>query len=356
MQSMIRALGDQRLNWEIEPEIRFGNIDYWMGMSIIDDDAPECWTLVNLAQFIAETNDRSITRYFSDELRYKLGEVTDSFVKRANKREGGGDRPELFVVLLVLGILFFCGITLGCICCFCCRLAKKSSEEDRELAGHGGSSGASRSIAVAGSLVSPATILPSIAEVPPIPVASAVPISGSGDDEDIAVSPLAKIVSMDYTCKNNAVPRPSAPPAPSSAPTAGEATCGVPAAGESLAACLSEAGSFGRTEAIVEWMRENSSLASTFSPEDMALALAAVSFSLDQPLAAKEILAGVAKAGGKITCNHVVGALGVCDRSARLEVARGMAPFVSDLVNEETILSLFESSYEREQVDRALNG
>ena len=102
-------------------------------------------------------------------------------------------------------------------------------------------------------------------------------------------------------------------------------------------------------------MRENPSLASTFSPEDMALALTAVSFSLDQPLAAKKISAGVAKAGGKITCDHVVRALGVCDGSARLEVARGMAPFVSDLENEETILGLFESLYEREQVDRALN-
>lgn len=76
---------------------------------------------------------------------------------------------------------------------------------------------------------------------------------------------------------------------------------------------------------------------------------------LSQPLAAKEISAGVAKAGGSITCDHIVRALGVCDKSARLEVTRGMAPYVSDLEHEETIQGLFESSYEREQVDRALN-
>ena len=203
-----------------------------------------------------------------------------------------------------------------------------------------------------GGAVSSATILPSIAEVPPIPVASAVPISCSEGNEDIAASPLAKVVSIDV--EGNSVPQPSAPPPPS-APTAGEATCIVPTAGESLATCLSEAGSFGRTEAISEWIGENSLLASTLSPEDMALAFSAVTFSLDQPLAAKDISAGVDKAGGAITCDHIVRTLGVCDRSARLEVARGMAPYVSDLEHEETILGLFESSYEREQVDRALN-
>ena len=252
----------------------------------------------------------------------------------------------IFIAMLVVGGIFVCMVSF---CCTILRRGENSGGNDgQDSAGSGAAVGG---IAVAGRLVSSATILPSIAEVPPIPVASAVPISGSGDDEDVAVAMLAK-VSIEH--EDNTVPQPSAPPAPSSAPTVGEAT--VPAAGESLAACLSEAGSFGRTEAISEWMGENSSLASTFSPEDMAQELSAVSFSLDQPLAARAISAGVVKAGGKILCDHVVGALGACDRSARLEVARGMAPFVSDLEYEETILSLFESSFEREQVDRALNG
>lgn len=247
----------------------------------------------------------------------------------------------IFIAMLIVGCIFVCMVS------FCCNRKDRNSDGSQNDGGSGTVAGRTT---VAGSLVSSATILPSITQVPPIPVASAVSISCSEDDRDIAMTPVAKVVSMDYV--DNAVPRPSAPPPPS-APTADEAI--GRAAGESLAACLSEAGSFGRTEAIAEWMRDNSSLASSFSPDDMALALLAVSFSLDQPLAAREIAAGVAEAGGSITCDHVVKALAVCDKSARLEVARGMATFVSDLANEETILSLFESSYEREQVDRAMN-
>lgn len=58
VQSMTRALGDNRLNWEIEFEIRFGNIYDWLNMGINNDDAPLCWTLVSVAQFIAESNDK----------------------------------------------------------------------------------------------------------------------------------------------------------------------------------------------------------------------------------------------------------------------------------------------------------
>ena len=102
-------------------------------------------------------------------------------------------------------------------------------------------------------------------------------------------------------------------------------------------------------------MKDTLSLAADLSL--IVLALSAISFSLDtcMPLAATEIASGVTRAGGIITCEHVVKALGIGNaESARLESARGMAPFVSDLFNEESKLGLFESSFERELIDRAL--
>ena len=100
-------------------------------------------------------------------------------------------------------------------------------------------------------------------------------------------------------------------------------------------------------------MNDNPSLAADFSPDDVVLALSAIYFSLDLPLAATEIASGVTEAGGSITCDHVVKAVCSCSESVRLDIARCMLPFVSDSVNEERILGLF-SSFERELIDRAL--
>jgi hypothetical protein len=152
------------------------------------------------------------------------------------------------------------------------------------------------------------------------------------------------------TCTSS-LPQPSAPPAPS-APVADVTSTVSLTGGQSLAQCVMEAESFCRTEAIGDWVEVNPTLAATLSPSDVALALETMSFSLDQATAAQAIASGITKAGGKITCKHVVKALGICDSTVRLDVAKGMAPFASDLVNEETILDLSESSYERKQVDR----
>ena len=88
-------------------------------------------------------------------------------------------------------------------------------------------------------------------------------------------------------------------------------------------------------------MKDTLSLAADCSLDDIVLALSAILFSLDtcMPLATTEIASGVTRAGGTITCEHVVKALGIgTAESARLEIARGTAPFVSDLANEKIIL------------------
>ena len=145
--------------------------------------------------------------------------------------------------------------------------------------------------------------------------------------------------------------QPTAPPTPSGEEEKGSTP--VPPPGESLSICISEAGSFARTEAIAQWMNDNPSLAADFSPDDVVLALSAIYFSLDLPLAATEIASGVTEAGGSITCDHVVKAVCSCSESVRLDIVRCMLPFLSDSVNEERILGLF-SSFERELIDRAL--
>ena len=63
-------------------------------------------------------------------------------------------------------------------------------------------------------------VSPSIAEVPPVPVASAV-LVGTGTSQnngDVQDPPLAKVVSTDYC--DNAVSGVSSPPPPPSAPPA----------------------------------------------------------------------------------------------------------------------------------------
>ena len=123
----------------------------------------------------------------------------------------------------------------------------------------------------------------------------------------------------------------------------------------SLAAHLRRCPPARRVAAIAQWMKKHPNLVAILSPEDAGASIATIPFSLDQVEAAKDLVAGMSKYGGVITCKHVVRILKTCSPLVKVDIVKCMAPFVSDLANEEAILKEFPSAYERAQVDRALN-
>jgi len=123
----------------------------------------------------------------------------------------------------------------------------------------------------------------------------------------------------------------------------------------SLAAHLRRCPPARRVGAIAQWMKKHPNLVAVLSPEDAGASVATIPFSLDQIEAAKDVVAGMSKYGGVITCKHVVRIVKTCSPLVKVDIVQCMAPFVSDLANEESILAEFPSAYERAQVDRALN-
>ena len=223
--AMIQALRDRRLDWDIADAMMF---NIYAHNPLL---RAQCEPLVSTARIILELEQEPKLSAF-EQLQPALRRAVRTFVNRTEEdaSENYRSRPKaiigvlIFIAMLVVGGIFVCVVGL------CCTILRRSTCKNSDGDGQdcAGSGAAAEGIEVAGSLVSSATILPSIAEVSPIPVASAVPISDTGDEDNIAMAPVAKVVSMDFEA--GTLPIPSAPPPPpASAPPVEQAD--APAAG-----------------------------------------------------------------------------------------------------------------------------
>jgi len=102
--------------------------------------------------------------------------------------------------------------------------------------------------------------------------------------------------------------------------------------------------------AVGEWIRDHPSQAPHLTPEQVSQILTKVTFSLDQPVVAGEVAAGM-EASHTLTCAHVAAAMRVCKYQAT-DVAKAMGSFVNDPQNKQQVLDEIEFSFECAGVDK----
>lgn len=98
--------------------------------------------------------------------------------------------------------------------------------------------------------------------------------------------------------------------------------------------------------AVDQWIKDNPSAASELTPEEFATVLKKVLYSFDQTSVARELVVG----RGSVTVDHVVATMEACPFS-KAELAKVMAPYVSDPENKDSILSQLYS-FERGEVSK----
>mmetsp|Transcript_1515 Transcript_1515/g.4098 ORF Transcript_1515/g.4098 Transcript_1515/m.4098 type:complete len:134 (+) Transcript_1515:1885-2286(+) len=89
-----------------------------------------------------------------------------------------------------------------------------------------------------------------------------------------------------------------------------------------------------KIEALDTWCFHNRGAAASFTPDDVALVMSKVVFSMEQTGAAKTLASHM----GQCTCAHVAAAVGACSFS-KFDVTAAMAPWITDKRNKETVLS-----------------
>lgn len=110
-------------------------------------------------------------------------------------------------------------------------------------------------------------------------------------------------------------------------------------------------GSSDKATVVSRWLAANPSAKSSVTPNDVTKIFQEVTFSLEQSSVALELSRQLGKS--HLQCAHVVAACNSCS-FFKADVAQVMAPYVSDIENKESILSMF-ASYDREKVEKALN-
>uniref|UniRef100_A0A7S1TRZ8 Arrestin C-terminal-like domain-containing protein n=2 Tax=Phaeomonas parva TaxID=124430 RepID=A0A7S1TRZ8_9STRA len=136
--------------------------------------------------------------------------------------------------------------------------------------------------------------------------------AGGEDKATVCVEPLQPVMGV-----WNA-------PIPAAAPTT---------AGAIELAATMDAG-LDKIEALDTWCFHNRGAAASFTPDDVALVMSKVVFSMEQTGAAKTLASHM----GQCTCAHVAAAVGACSFS-KFDVTAAMAPWITDKRNKETVLS-----------------
>jgi len=98
--------------------------------------------------------------------------------------------------------------------------------------------------------------------------------------------------------------------------------------------------------AVDAWIKENPSATAELSPEEFAIILKKVLYSYDQASVARELVVG----RGSVTVDHVLATMEACPFS-KADLAKTMAPYVSDPENKESILSQLYS-FEKDDVSK----
>jgi hypothetical protein len=118
----------------------------------------------------------------------------------------------------------------------------------------------------------------------------------------------------------------------------------------SLASYMENSDSFDKRESVNKWMRSHPMESSLLTPDDVAEALSKITFSLDQSAVAADIAKGMITHGGSVTCQHIIAAMGVC-KNSEADVAKEMAPYVSDPQNKGEVVSKIPMTFQRNDVE-----
>lgn len=104
-------------------------------------------------------------------------------------------------------------------------------------------------------------------------------------------------------------------------------------------------------DCLKSWINSHPSLAAKLTPNDVTIVLSKITFSLDQPDVAKILSQGIRNSGGSVTTSHILAAMEQCSFQDA-EMAKEMAPYVSDVENKCRVLDALRMSFTKSEVSR----